>query len=1285
MAGRDDRGEITEAPPDSPETSDMLESNHSGDSIATVSDGGAVPAAPPLIASESTGRGAGSLSEEPGSWGASWRGTDKQGSATEGSGSDKQGSLTPRSLTPKEGSGSDKEADEDAHKDDANGNAADTNAKADDDDEDEKINNSQMTGDSIFEDEDSDDGYGYMDSAGQECSSAMTEIQERTFEEIKLPDAVVAEIVSSWSLFLAAMSSREAAAEALYSAFYEAAPSLQPLFRTPRGVMAVRILNGIISVVVSLDQPKALKTAVETLGFQHMDLEVTAARVTMFRDAVIDLLEMELNGHMSSRARLGWSSILNYIGGAYIYVRTHYSERLKIIASSWVVASVRQKSSLRRGRAKARFPTAVLNPSKTRMAAELADESQLDGDTGGRQISADTGSQDGEEGSKDGSKDGSKSRKDGNGKISKSHQAEALPSRTTRKMVDLLEDAENPSSKKKTNEVPGEFFGMFRFNAAVMGFGSSPWMDEILGSFDTIVRNVGNPGRLQEECDTLALRLSKYTGTINLAEFKAVMLASLRSLVSEVWDQSHEVAWIWLWENVDRMLKALAGKPRQQEKALGRFIITLTEEKQNFLRSELYRRFFALAPGGQDYFKQSTTRLYWLVDKVLEMTIELYRDPKMMANEISAVGLRHVGYGIPTELFGPYVSGFVEVVRSMTDDTEIQEAFRWSLSLLGRIMVRTIDEGSTVVMKAINTNSAKQLRKAVQCAPRGVRAMWCLDVTVGAQSISPLYWAIESSSLEAADAMLRDLLVIRADREKYYYGVDDLFGRHPDIMYRLCQDAVSLLPTLLDGLIWRSRISVEGQRRVNYYVKHLIVDAEGNFSNNLAWLVSAEDPLLVCHPAVVIFSDLLWDGLARSYFVMTRCWFLSTLVVFIVCQSYLQHLPEDANNELSRYAMCACRIFIYVGNLGQLMKAQVKHLMTDCKQNHFVSIAAGSLRIPRYLTYWKEACGFLLMIALMIMCSQDPIFHCLQNHSSEMLFTRKCAEASLQRNIYSKASMIAMILYWILCIDLTVLSTRVSAFVLICGRVVSEVGLFLFTFAFFIATCATSVCARGRAIEAFENIPESALSFFEIAMHMFPLPSLHAKEQDGLLMIFVVLFILMVVVFLLSLLAVQLNGAYQAIYADMMGYARLNRGKVLCETMKSVSKKRWHRFLDGLKLDERLEFNEGDIGLAGGIQVREHSNLHPTAKDAIIRFGGSTSAEMVWPQEENVIDEENKFDRLERFLLKAAKTLGGNGKDGKGSRQSSSGGSQRTKGDGRSAVSTVLGGGNDSEGSGGSE
>ena len=36
------------------------------------------------------------------------------------------------------------------------------------------------------------------------------------------------------------------------------------------------------------------------------------------------------------------------------------------------------------------------------------------------------------------------------------------------------------------------------------------------------------------------------------------------------------------------------------------------------------------------------------------------------------------------------------------------------------------------------------------------------------------------------------------------------------------QGAPTLLQTLLDGFIWRSRRSVHGMRRVNYYIKYLI-------------------------------------------------------------------------------------------------------------------------------------------------------------------------------------------------------------------------------------------------------------------------------------------------------------------------------------------------------------------------------------------------------------------------------------------------------------------------------
>merc|ERR1719436_1864674 len=116
------------------------------------------------------------------------------------------------------------------------------------------------------------------------------------------------------------------------------------------------------------------------------------------------------------------------------------------------------------------------------------------------------------------------------------------------------------------------------FNAAVMGFGQSTWMQEVLVSFDTIVTKVSNSYRLQEECDVLSLRIAKFKGSLNLAEYKAVMLASLRSLVKD-WGSQHEVAWSWLWENVERMIKALMGKPAAQEKALAALLGSLGDKE----------------------------------------------------------------------------------------------------------------------------------------------------------------------------------------------------------------------------------------------------------------------------------------------------------------------------------------------------------------------------------------------------------------------------------------------------------------------------------------------------------------------------------------------------------------------------------------------------------------------------------------------------------------------------------------------------------------------------------
>jgi len=1079
-------------------------------------------------------------------------------------------------------------------------------------DEEQQIDYEEDEEESSSEEEDEDSTGGF--SAG---IYGPTEVNDTVFEELHMGPDCAEEVRELWSCFLLGAESREVAGEAIYAALFDAAPSLQSLFKTPRAVMAMRFMNGLNQIICSVTDPKALKVIVETLGFQHLDLEVTVPRVVIFRDAIVDLLSVEMGDRFTKRARDGFSTLLNYVGGAYIYVRVKFSERLKIIATSWATANNKQVGG----------------------NDEAGENKDLeDGNSGEREDDAHAAAANSPKSQK------SRGWSSFRGSKPKAAQESAL-----------LSGKETVSDFRNT-AVPKTFPGMFMFNAAVMGFSGQGWMNEILASWDTVVSNVSNSYRLQEECDVLSLRLSKYRGNINLSQYKAVMLASLRSLCKD-WGTAHEVAWSWLWENVERMLKALMGKPAVQEAALVKMMSSLDSSAQDTIRREVYSKFFALAPAGQDFFKQSTTRLHFIADKLVAMTLDMYKEPKRMVEDISALGLRHVGYGIPTDLFGPFVTACVQVVRALADDELAEEAFRWSLGLISRILVRVINEGSTIVMKAINANSGKQLRKAVGCAPRGKRALWMLNVQVGTQSISPFMWAIETGSLDAAKAMIIDLLTIRADRDRYYYGMDILFERHSDMIRRLSLDAPALLPTLLNGLVWRSRTTENGQRRVNYYVKHLLVDAEGEFSKAIEWLAESRDPKIVCNPVIALVTDLVWGRVAYRTFLLGKVWFLFTLIVFITSQSVLNRLQKSeswddeiaSSSSLSssssgdlpleiRVAIFMCRCFIYIFSLGQHTFSHARWIIHDLRNKDLVHV--GCISIPAYLLNWQDCASLVLIITLACMLCIEPILHCL-SHSAENLFTEHCEEGENLLFVYSIFSTLAMLIYFILLTDLAVFSTRVSAFVLVAGRVLVEVGLFLFGLIFVALAFACAISALEQDDPDFAGIPKSGVQLIKMTLGMFGGVHYDILSEYPALMVAAVCYIITTVVFMLNLLIAQLTCSYQATYLDMVGFARLNRGKIITETMPSVSKRRWEAFICSLRLDERLEFGVGDIGLSGGLQVLEPASAHITTVDMIRRFGGSTSPAAQWPQEEGTgLDEdEDRFDRLEKIVEKAMKRM----------------------------------------------
>merc|ERR1719454_1236019 len=147
-------------------------------------------------------------------------------------------------------------------------------------------------------------------------------------------------------------------------------------------------------------------------------------------------------------------------------------------------------------------------------------------------------------------------------------------------------------------------------------------------------------------------------------------------------------------------------------------------------------------------------------------------------------------------------------------------------------------------------------------------------------------------------------------------------------------------------------------------------------------------------------------------------------------------------------------------------------------------------------------------------------------------------------------------------------------------------------------------------------------------------------ESDPLVLVCVFVFLVTVIVFLLNMLVAQLTCAYEAVYSDMIGYARLERIEIIVGIMPVVSQKRWSGFVDALKLDTKTEFNAGDIGVTGGIQILEPANQNPTTTDMIKRFGGSTSVEMQWPvEQEGQGDEADRFERLENLIQKTLKRI----------------------------------------------
>merc|ERR1740117_2561049 len=182
---------------------------------------------------------------------------------------------------------------------------------------------------------------------------------------------------------------------------------------------------------------------------------------------------------------------------------------------------------------------------------------------------------------------------------------------------------------------------------------------------------------------------------------------------------------------------------------------------------------------------------------------------------------------------------------------------------------------------------------------------------------------------------------------------------------------------------------------------------------------------------------------------------------------------------------------------------------------------------------------------------------------------------------------------------------------------ISEVCLFLLALVAFLLAFSSSISVVQHEQKDFEGIHKGMLALLEMTMKMYDGAHYEMYESDPLPLVVVFVFLICIVVFLLNMLVAQLTCAYEAVYVDMVGYARLERVSIIVGVMPAVSQRRWRSFVEVLKLDQKTEFNAGDVGVPGGLQVLEPSNQNPTTVAAEYkqiddgRWGGGHHAS-VW-------------------------------------------------------------------------
>lgn len=286
------------------------------------------------------------------------------------------------------------------------------------------------------------------------------------------------------------------------------------------------------------------------------------------------------------------------------------------------------------------------------------------------------------------------------------------------------QDSAAASSSSGLMDIMQDFEELAKMNAGITGVNMT-WFVPVLKSFGSLVAAVVNADEasLENICDLVSLELSHVAkGRINFKEFSTPMLASLRSLFPLIWDSNYETAWIKVWQCISTKLQASVELPAKYNNSVNQYIAGLSDKEKKSIGSKAFDRLFKEEPKAERYFKQSNARLAFIVALILDLTAAIFAEPEKVVAEVTQLGLKHIMFQAEPAFFQNFVSAIVSEVQVVCKDPVAVEGVNWALCVIACLMVRTMEQGSTPLLRAVVNNNVKEVKKALNNVGRAARS-----------------------------------------------------------------------------------------------------------------------------------------------------------------------------------------------------------------------------------------------------------------------------------------------------------------------------------------------------------------------------------------------------------------------------------------------------------------------------------------------------------------------------------------------------------------------------------